>query len=197
MLYSIFFFFMFQAEQDPFEGILIYRTDHAKFTNISTYYIMPGHIGIDSKSYEPDSIFTVKYHYDMTKNCGKCYTIKENSKQKRFVQREPKEYINYYEVIDSTSHNRVINVHYYQDLIGFRGNEMYETRVEDTSLLINIPEGFSISVPPISHHSKYIATKVTKTKVLDTGSYRKETEIVTKLMAKIPMKLSERYFEIE
>lgn len=197
MLYSFFVFLMLHVDPEPFEGILIYRTDYPRHTNISTYYIMPGHIGIDSKSYESDSIYSVRYHYDMTTLCRKCYTLKVGSTEKEFVEREPKEWIHDYEVVDSSEGGRLIAVHYNQDMIGFDANELYETRIEDTNLIVDIPEGFKIAVPPVTHHSKFIATKITKTQVLDTGTYRKETEIITELIAKIPMKLSEQYFKID
>jgi len=197
MIYSIFLFLMLQVNPEPFEGILIYRTDYPKHTKISTYYIMPGHIGIHSKSYESDSIYNVRYHYDMNQTCRKCYTLKVGYSEKEFIERESKEWIYDYEVVDNSEGNRLIVVHYNQDMIGFQGNELYETRIEDTNLLVDIPEGFEIAVPPITHLSKFIATKITKTQVLDTGTYRKETEIVTELIAKIPMKLSERYFKID
>ena len=62
-------------------------------------------------------------------------------------------------------------------MLSFSENELFETRIDDTSLIINIPKWVSINTSAISRHIKFIATTITKTHVLNLETYQKETEM--------------------
>ena len=181
----------------PFEGILIYQTDYTNHTNITKYYITKDKIRTDFVVLETDSSTHSVQIYDLTDNCAFCFIEKTDNTSPQKVYLEVKEKIVDFEIIDSTSKNRVIDMYSDQSLIGFNGNELYERRIEDKDLLIALPDGWIFNGMPMSHHSNYIASQVIHTRVLKTDLLVKETVVIQKLIAKIPMKLSEHYFKID
>ncbi len=201
-MYMLIILFLLQLNVEPtdnFEGILIYKTQYPTQYKISTYFIGSNKLKIESYNYRKDTIIKMQFLYDFESDYVNCSYLKKGSNEPEWLTPNKKDFVIAYNRLDTLGSDQIeVEVEYDQSQIGFAGNELYETRIEDPTLRIELPEGWLLTGMPISDKSRNIATKIVKTMVLRLNGNGETTEtiITTELIARIPMKLGDHYFKL-